>query len=967
MATSKLMKKDLADPRVQAVLDCANTARTILQDRSTLPTALFAQIESYVKQSLPHLKSAAIADKCRDFDLVGIDLWNYSAHLLHEDGPRDPRIKVVNEVHSGVVTRVFALLLLAAAHAVSSRHNTDDPGQKIRIMKVALRASRLCLDREELELASISLQRCSDFIPVESAEDVPLIRIANNHTKDQECSHDDFGALVNEYYLLRLLHSWKSDRLDLADHFYSKISQRADCAEADMTVKQADLMYEVARSLAKTGQSDIAVKWFERAIATLDRCDAQSVTQDVEELRLCTGVAFVELLVSDERDVSHQRAWEILEQLEATHGLYNRVAVQATRFRILAAQRQIDEELILQSLLRIVKMTVLTESSFKTAMKVLRQASKVASSSSLTALAELIHTRLLPELRDTHEKDSTIQCWLEKATVAYILCAKSPASTPQEISVVGIRELLDRIKSEIPALCFTGKATHAAQTLIWQAATGPNTGEWLHLLRHPVFDNAGHLNKARVGRKLMRHAMDHEDFSAAREAFFQMPKSTQDESITRYLAFKLALQSQDDELAMDSLKVVARKADNDPTYLYACVIEAQKSSMRHMGVAALQAIVGKRPQGVNLTALLRCTARLLMTELDEPGQNLDEVALQVIEIFENAFRSVDELRKLSKDSWRTEVQWWSKNAYNLGVRLCTDIRPESTVRLLETCTSFMDNYPMEEAADLEIDIETRRMLCAYLATTALVALGRSGSEDDEYTLQGYLHAQKHIKTFKQLHAKLRRTMHGDTAVQHEQRHFSVLKFELECILRLRQWHNLEVALQACLNSNIDEHWDTLADIVIIIHDQLDTHSLGSETDTLIRDVLQRAVDHCWKAQYDIVKIARWLRFAFTLCLDHIQDDFSYKLLLQAATIAEKARSPDQPSQDLYPDAELQWLATTGFNHAVDLIAVENHTEATKWMEGALELARWVMDEGALHALFTEKRRLADERAANTRG
>lgn len=133
-------------------------------------------------------------------------------------------------------------------------------------------------------------------------------------------------------------------------------------------------------------------------------------------------------------------------------------------------------------------------------MKVLRQASKVASPSSLTALAELIHTRLLPELRDTHEKDNTIQCWLEKATVAYILCAKSPASTPQEFSVVGTRELLDHIKSEIPALCFTGKATHAAQTLIWQAATGPNTGEWLHLLRHPVFDNAGHLNKARVGR-----------------------------------------------------------------------------------------------------------------------------------------------------------------------------------------------------------------------------------------------------------------------------------------------------------------------------------------------------------------------------------------------------------------------------------------------------------------------------------
>jgi hypothetical protein len=63
----------------------------------------------------------------------------------------------------------------------------------------------------------------------------------------------------------------------------------------ELAVKETDLMYDIARSLAKAGQIDIAVKWFERAMSTLDRCDAQSVTQDTEELRLCIGVSYGKL------------------------------------------------------------------------------------------------------------------------------------------------------------------------------------------------------------------------------------------------------------------------------------------------------------------------------------------------------------------------------------------------------------------------------------------------------------------------------------------------------------------------------------------------------------------------------------------------------------------------------------------------------------------------------------------------
>jgi hypothetical protein len=159
-------------------------------------------------------------------------------------------------------------------------------------MKVALRTARLCLDREELDLASTALQVCSDFVPIETEETVPLIRITDDPKNDDPADKHGFSSLVMEYYLFRMLHSWKSQRLDLAEHFYSKIPASSSSAHYELAFKKADLLYDIARSLVKAGQLEVAANWFERALSTLDGCDTQAVSQDVEELRLCIGVSF---------------------------------------------------------------------------------------------------------------------------------------------------------------------------------------------------------------------------------------------------------------------------------------------------------------------------------------------------------------------------------------------------------------------------------------------------------------------------------------------------------------------------------------------------------------------------------------------------------------------------------------------------------------------------------------------------
>jgi hypothetical protein len=48
----------------------------------------------------------------------------------------------------------------------------------------------------------------------------------------------------------------------------------------------------------------------------------------------------------------------------------------------------------------------------------------------------------------------------------------------------------------------------------------------------------------------------------------------------------------------------------------------------------------------------------------------------------------------------------------------------------------------------------------------------------------------------------------------------------------------------------------------------------------------------------------------------------------------------------YPKTELEWLATTAFNRAIDYYVQENDEKAKRWAEKAFVVAQWIDDVGA---------------------
>lgn len=99
--------------------------------------------------------------------------------------------------------------------------------------------------------------------------------------------------------------------------------------------------------------------------------------------------------------------------------------------------------------------------------------------------------------------------------------------------------------------------------------------------------------------------------------------------MTRFLMFKIAIRSNELELASACLGKVYEAATDDYTMLYACVIDAQQVGDRTLALAGLQLVLQKyeynAPSAVNFPALLRCMIRFILSQLEsgEPEKDID--------------------------------------------------------------------------------------------------------------------------------------------------------------------------------------------------------------------------------------------------------------------------------------------------------------------------------------------------------
>jgi hypothetical protein len=134
-----------------------------------------------------------------------------------------------------------------------------------------------------------------------------------------------------------------------------------------------------------------------------------------------------------------------------------------------------------------------------------------------------------------------------------------------------------------------------------------------------------------------------QDIREARDLYDSLSETAMNDPRTRFLMYKISIRSGDANLALDCLEVANQGSSKDPSILYACVLDAQEVGDKKMALAALKLLLEKHqfnpPSTMHLPALLRCTIRLLNSQLDskstsEVDSDPDDIADQLGKLFE---------------------------------------------------------------------------------------------------------------------------------------------------------------------------------------------------------------------------------------------------------------------------------------------------------------------------------------------
>lgn len=151
--------------------------------------------------------------------------------------------------------------------------------------------------------------------------------------------------------------------------------------------------------------------------------------------------------------------------------------------------------------------------------------------------------------------------------------------------------------------------------------------KWCSVALHDIFSNCSDSNKAKFGRKRILCALGVNKPDEARLVYVSMPETTQNDVLTRYLMFKVALRTWDTDLGIECVEKLSEAAGSGRSQdmLYACIREAQQAGDKLCTVAALKAVAEEwdpvRSSASCLTSVLRCGIRLITLMCDEVEQS----------------------------------------------------------------------------------------------------------------------------------------------------------------------------------------------------------------------------------------------------------------------------------------------------------------------------------------------------------
>ena len=143
----------------------------------------------------------------------------------------------------------------------------------------------------------------------------------------------------------------------------------------------------------------------------------------------------------------------------------------------------------------------------------------------------------------------------------------------------------------------------------------------------------------------------------------------------------------------------------------------------------------------------------------------------------------------------TELEWFSKNSYNLALKNTTSWDLRYVVRMLSACVRIMDHLPSTSASATEppnqVDLTLRALFARFIIACSLVSLART-QDNVEAQLRDYRALRDHVAAFDACLTPgfLAQLADGKSREDMRRKQAALLAFDFEAVTALGEWDEL---------------------------------------------------------------------------------------------------------------------------------------------------------------------------------
>jgi hypothetical protein len=158
-----------------------------------------------------------------------------------------------------------------------------------------------------------------------------------------------------------------------------------------------------------------------------------------------------------------------------------------------------------------------------------------------------------------------------------------------------------------------------------------------------------------------------------------------------------------------------------------------------------------------------------------------------------------------------ELEWFSRNAYNLALKNTATWDLRCVVKMLTACVNIIGHFPPDIGS--KADLSLKSLFAHFVASSALVALART-QDNIEKQRQDYATLRKHVTAFDnelpEYLPQLDETSRDDML----RKHATLLAFDFEAAVALQQWEGLGSVVQRTIPCKNIAAFQAMADSLL---------------------------------------------------------------------------------------------------------------------------------------------------------